>query len=126
MLVEDREHHIFKLLFIILFWVFFRVATIVMVIISLIQWVSLWFQDEPRESLLKFSSQLTLFQMQITKYLTFQSDDKVFPFADWPDAPASAEAPVEATEPVKTPETEETVEPVATEEEPSEKPDTEK
>lgn len=102
MLVEDREHHIFKLLYLILFWVFFRVATIVMVIIALIQWVSLWFQDEPRASLLTFSSQLTLFQAQITKYMTFQSDEKVYPFADWPDAPETA-----VDEPSEKPDTEE-------------------
>ncbi len=84
---EAKEHHLFRLLFMILFWVFLRVSLIVTCLISVVQWVVMWFQDEPIESLLKFSYSLKQFQEQIIAYVTFQSEDKVFPFADWPDGP---------------------------------------
>lgn len=81
---ERREHHAFRLLYMILFWIFLRVSLIVTGLIGALQWIILWFQDEPIESLLDFSSSLRLFQTQIIAYLTFETEDKVFPFADWP------------------------------------------
>lgn len=81
----EREHHLFRLLYMILFWIFLRVSLIVTGLISFVQWVVLWFQDEPIESLLSFAASLKIFQAQILAYLTFETEDKVFPFADWPE-----------------------------------------
>jgi hypothetical protein len=82
---EQREHHLFRLLFMVLFWVFLRISLLVTGLISVIQWVILWFQDETIESLAEFSKSLKVFQTQILAYLTFETEDKVFPFADWPN-----------------------------------------
>ncbi len=82
---EQREHHLFRLLYMILFWVFLRISLLVTGIISFVQWVVMWFQDEPIESLITFSVSLTIFQTQILSYLTFKTEDKVYPFAAWPD-----------------------------------------
>jgi len=84
MQTEQREHHFFRLLYMILFWIFLRVSLVVTGLISFVQWIILWFQDEPIESLLEFSKPLKVFQTQILAYLTFESEEKVFPFADWP------------------------------------------
>ncbi len=81
---EQREHHIFRLGYMILFWLFLRVSLIVTGLMAFVQWLTLWFQDEPIESLLNFSRSLKTFQAQILAYLTFQTEDKVYPFADWP------------------------------------------
>ncbi len=81
---EKREHQIFRLLFMVLFWVFLRVSLFVTLLISIVQWVTLWFQEEPIDSLLSFSKSLKIFQAQIIAYLTFESEDKAYPFADWP------------------------------------------
>lgn len=81
---EQREHHLFRLMYMVLFWIFLRVSLLVTGLIALVQWVILWFQDEPIESLLTFSQSLKQFQEQILAYLTYQSEEKVFPFADWP------------------------------------------
>ncbi|WP_320826716.1 DUF4389 domain-containing protein [Reinekea sp.] len=83
---EQREHHLFRLFYIILFWLFLRFSLMATGLISLIQWVVLWFQDEPVESLVTFAKSLSVFQAQILAYLTFASDEKVFPFTDWPRA----------------------------------------
>jgi hypothetical protein len=81
---EVREHHLFRLLYMVLFWIFLRVSLILTGLIAFVQWVILWFQEEPIESLLEFAGSLRKFQAQILAYLTFESEDKVFPFADWP------------------------------------------
>jgi hypothetical protein len=91
MLTEDREHHFIRLIFMALFWVFLRISIVVTGVIALIQWVSMWFQDGPSQPLLNFSKQLSIFQRQITEYLTFQTEAKVFPFSDWPELPVSEE-----------------------------------
>jgi hypothetical protein len=70
----------------ILFWLFLRFSLMATGLISLIQWVVLWFQDEPVESLVTFAKSLGMFQTQILAYLTFTSNEKVFPFTDWPRA----------------------------------------
>lgn len=85
---EKREFLLFRLLFMVLFWVFLKISLLVTVVIALIQWVIQWFQDEPIESLSGFSASLVKFQSDILAYLSFQSDDKVFPFRDWPDGGA--------------------------------------
>jgi hypothetical protein len=72
----------------VLFWIFLKISLLVTLVIALIQWVILWFQDEPVESLYKFSASLMVFQRDILAYMTFQSDEKVFPFRDWPDGDA--------------------------------------
>lgn len=82
---EKREFLIFRLLFMVLFWLFLKVSLLVTLFIALIQWIVLWFQDEPLERLLQFSRSLGAFQSDILAYLTFKSDEKVFPFRDWPD-----------------------------------------
>ena len=81
---EQREHHLFRLVYMILFWVFLRISLLVTGIIAFVQWVVMWFQDEPIDSLLVFSKSLTIFQTQILAYVTFKTEDKVYPFADWP------------------------------------------
>lgn len=82
---EAREHHLIRLLYMILFWVFLRVSLVVSFLICVVQWVALWFQEDPIESLLSFSFSLKKFQAQIIAYVTFTSEEKVFPFADWPE-----------------------------------------
>ena len=82
---EQREHHLIRLLYMVLFWIFLRVSLFVTGLIAIVQWVILWFQDEPIESLLNFAGSLKQFQTQILAYLTFKTEEKVFPFADWPE-----------------------------------------
>ncbi|TCS39934.1 DUF4389 domain-containing protein [Reinekea marinisedimentorum] len=85
---EKREFLAFRLVFMVLFWIFLKISLLVTAVIALIQWVVQWFQEEPIESLFRFSSSLLKFQSAILAYLTFQSDEKVFPFRDWPDGDA--------------------------------------
>lgn len=73
-----------RLLFMVLFWIFLRISLAVTALIALIIWVRHWFSSEPLAKLTEFAGSLRLFQAQILAYLTFASDDKVFPFAQWP------------------------------------------
>ena len=85
---EAREHHLLRLLYMILFWLFLRLSLVVSLLVSIIQWITLWFQEEPIAVLVTFSCSLKKFQAQIIAYVTFTSEEKVFPFADWPEGNA--------------------------------------
>lgn len=81
---EQKEHHAIRGLYMVLFWIFLRISLLITALIAVIQWAVLWFQEEPIEGLVEFSDSLNLFQQQIIRFLTFKTEDKVFPFADWP------------------------------------------
>lgn len=82
---EQRENHLLRLLFMILFWVVLRVTLAITGVIAIVQWIILWFQDEPLLGLITFSKNLRAYQNQLIQYLNFESEEKAFPFADWPN-----------------------------------------
>ena len=82
---EKRENHLLRLLFMILFWVVLRITFTITGVIAFIQWIVLWFQEEPLLGLITFSINLRTYQNQLIKYLSFESEEKAFPFADWPN-----------------------------------------
>lgn len=83
---EQKEHHAIRGLYMLLFWIFLRLSLLLTALVAIFQWAILWFQDEPLDALVDFSSSLNQYQHQILRYLTFKTEDKVFPFADWPSA----------------------------------------
>lgn len=83
---EQKEHHAIRGLYMVLFWFFLRISLVLTALIAILQWAVLWFQDEQIEALVDFSTSLNQFQQQILLFLTFKTEAKVFPFADWPAA----------------------------------------
>lgn len=83
---EKIEHHTFRLVFMIIFWLFLRISLLVTGFVCIVQWVVLWFQEEPLEPLHQFVGTLRLYQSQILAYINFETEQKVFPFAPWPAA----------------------------------------
>ena len=82
---EQKEHHALRGLYMVLFWIFLRISLLVTGVIALLQWILLWFQDEPQPAMAGFSKSLTKYQQAILSYLTFETEEKVFPFTDWPE-----------------------------------------
>lgn len=79
-----------RLAFMLLFAVVAYLAAFVVVLLALAQAVHGFFTGEPNLRLIKFSASVNRYIFQITTFLTYNSDVKPFPFADWPtDMPAS-------------------------------------
>lgn len=55
-------------------------------LIALFQFVSDLLTNKPNERLLEFSKQLNIYFLQILNFLTFNSEIKPFPFANWPES----------------------------------------
>lgn len=80
-----------RLLFMILFMVLWGVSRLVILAVIVVQfcWVLISGRTNPR--LIAFGLSLAMYSYQIVAYLTFNTEDQPFPFADWPTgAPGDA------------------------------------
>lgn len=71
-------------LYILIFAVIYSIAEIVIAAVVLFQFLSTLFTAKKNERLLTFGDNLATFIYQVLKYLTFNSDNKPFPFDEWP------------------------------------------
>ena len=53
--------------------------------IGFFQWVLTVFTGAPNQRLLSFSQALSKYSLQILAFLMYNTEDKPFPMADWPD-----------------------------------------
>lgn len=87
------SRHWLRLLFMILFAVVLYVAAIVMSFLVLLQFLFSLITGKDNHNLREFGQSLALYIYQTLRFLTYNSEQKPFPFDDWP----STEEP----EPVK-------------------------
>lgn len=71
---------LFMALFLIVLWI----LKILFFAIILLQFVIVLLTDKYNENLHTFSKALSTYAYQIYLFLTYNSDDKPFPFGDWP------------------------------------------
>jgi|FLOH01.1.fsa_nt_gi hypothetical protein len=81
-----------KTLYIIGFFIVYRVLDLVLLLITLVQWVFRLVSGEPNASLTEFGQALGEYVKQIIHYLSGASDEKPFPFQDWPNSKEKASA----------------------------------
>lgn len=79
-------------LYIVLFTVIYSVTEIVIVLVVLFQFLSVLLTSRTNDKLLSLGMNLSTFIYQILSYVTFNSDDRPFPFSDFP-ANTSVAAP---------------------------------
>jgi hypothetical protein len=73
-----------RLLWIILFAFIYSVAEVVVVAVVVLQFGFVLFTGRRNAKLLEFGESLSEFIYQILQYVTFNSDDRPFPFGEWP------------------------------------------
>jgi hypothetical protein len=89
----QRESIVLRILWMVLFAVVWQVAEIVLALVVLAQLAYRLFYSAPNGSLLSFGDSLSQYLAQIGRFGTFNSEEKPWPFADWPRAqPAQGEA----------------------------------
>lgn len=81
---EGGERRLLRLVFMIIFWLVLRLSVMLTVLLAAVQWIWSWFQREDNGRLRGFCQALGRYQHQLLDYLMFNTDDKPFPFADWP------------------------------------------
>ena len=81
----SRRETWIRLLFVILFAIIYSVAEIVLFALIVFQFGFKLITGETNEFLQQFSKSLNTFIYQILQFVTFNSDDRPFPFMGWPE-----------------------------------------
>lgn len=92
--------HWIRLVFMVLFSLVLQVAGSVMMLLVLVQFLFSLITGKANSALLELGSSLSKFIYQAFEFLTYNTDEKPFPFADWPKADVKevAQEPAAAAE----------------------------
>ncbi len=71
-------------LYMLLFALIFNIAEILVAAVAAFQFVAFLFTGKTNEHLMIFGQRLSIFIYQIMQFLTFNSEDKPYPFSPWP------------------------------------------
>jgi hypothetical protein len=91
--------HWLRLVFMLLFAAVLQLASLVMWVLVAVQFVFSLITGEDNQHLRRFGHSLSTYIYNVLKFLCYSSEEKPFPFADWP-ANSSAEPEV-AVQPVQ-------------------------
>ena len=95
---KQHESILLRIVWMVVFLVAWQVAEIVLAVVVLVQLGYRLFYGAPSLSLMSFGESLSQFLAQIGRFGTFHTDQKPWPFADWP-APRAPEGEAPHTTP---------------------------
>lgn len=70
--------------FMVLFFVVYRIVDILVLLVSISQWLYVLLSGDANQGLRKFANGLSLYVAQIINYLSYNTEEKPYPFSDWP------------------------------------------
>jgi hypothetical protein len=66
------------------FWVASRIALFIVVALALFQLICTLVTRRPNEKIMRFGKNLGVYLSQIVDFLTYNTEQKPWPFQDWP------------------------------------------
>lgn len=84
-------------LFILLFAVIYSLAEILIVAVVVFQFLSTLLTAKNNHQLLRLGRSLSEFVKQVLLFVTYNTEEKPFPFGPWPDGEATSSAPAKKT-----------------------------
>jgi len=82
----QSSKHWLRLVFMLLFAAILQVASIVMWVLVIVQFLFSLITGADNSNLRKFGYSLSTYIFHTLKFLTYASEEKPFPFADWPQS----------------------------------------
>ena len=82
---EREKPGIARALYILLYLIIGRFISMVLFVIAITQYIYSWLTGEPNEKILHFTEDLAEYTKQLVSYVGFNTDEKPWPFGDWPD-----------------------------------------
>jgi len=83
------RYKVIKIIYLIFFYVIYSFTDIVLMFIAIFQTLFNLFGDGPSKSLQRTGQSLGLYVKQISEYLSYASEQKPYPFSDWPEPEVS-------------------------------------
>jgi hypothetical protein len=80
------------LLFMLLFGFLYSVAEVVLVAVVVFQFLFVLFTGNKNDRLLDLGSKISNYIYQVLRYLTYNNDERPYPFSDWPSGQDTADA----------------------------------
>lgn len=74
-----------RALYMVFFVIAYGVAEFVLTVVVIFQFITILLTGEANRPLLKFGMNLGSYVYDVLQYMTFNSEFKPFPFADWPE-----------------------------------------
>lgn len=71
-------------LFMVLFFIVYRIVDILVLLVAISQWFYVLLSGDANDGLRQFAKGLSLYVAQIINYLSYNSEEKPYPFSDWP------------------------------------------
>ncbi len=84
--------------YMLLFALIYGIAEVVVVAVVFFQFFNVLFTGSVNQRLLAFSRELNQFVYQILQFVTYNVEDKPFPFGDWPESGGSTNSAGSAPE----------------------------
>lgn len=75
-----------RILYAILFYLIYRITDLILLVVMLVQMGLSIFSGEPSASIKAFGKSLGVYLQQISEFLSYASEEKPFPFSDWPES----------------------------------------
>lgn len=85
-----------RFLYMLLFVIFFGVSELVLTVVVIFQFL-VSFTGKTNNNLRAFGQSLAQYLYDVIRFLTYNTDDLPFPFADWPKSAAAAQPPAKAS-----------------------------
>ncbi len=82
----DKDAHWLRLLYMVGFYIVYKVSDIVVLVIVVLQGIISTFGTGPNERLTEFGGSLATYIAQIVRFLSFADEKKPYPFAEWPES----------------------------------------
>ncbi|SCY90574.1 DUF4389 domain-containing protein [Desulfoluna spongiiphila] len=73
-----------RALFMLAFWIASRVVLTIVVVLALFQLICSLVTRSPNDKIMRFGKNLGVYLSQIVDFLTYNTDQKPWPFQDWP------------------------------------------
>lgn len=80
-----------RLLFMLLFGFLYSVAEVVLFAVIVFQFLTVLLTGNKNDRLLDLGDQISTYIYQALRYLTYNTEQRPYPFSDWPDRQAEAE-----------------------------------
>ncbi|CBL45173.1 Hypothetical protein HDN1F_15900 [gamma proteobacterium HdN1] len=91
-LIERNDPVVLRIAYAFVFYFVFCFAELVVAAIALIQLAVVLLSGAPQADLKGFARQLAVYLQQVVAYVTWGSDQKPYPFMEWPNAPKDEES----------------------------------